>query len=512
MAVDADLDTKQRSPGRRLWLGTGVASAALYLVLNLATATRQPIVFVDEVMYSDPAVNLVLHGQWRSGAWFAPPTQFWAGNAPLYPLLLAAWMRGVGVGLWQARSLNYLFMAATVALFVTACRRGGWCRDDRSTALLAIATTTVDAFHVSYRYGRSDILSAMFAAAWFWCVTGWSAHHKVQLSSAARRRSLLGAYVSAGAMFAASYATAIAAGFFVLVILAADRSLWPRFRAPLVAGAVGVVSAGTLLLATFATKGALGGWAHSMFTHSGASLSGFRLREFVDGYASPGLWATLIATGLVAWRLRDEPGARLRKALWMACACMPFVPLLLRGTVPSPGYLWQSFVPLAWLLFADAWPHLSERHKRALVALVVFVALTGTPLRIANAVRTWNARDYGPVERFTTAVASREPEDVLLDHGAYFAIAAHARVIFTSTVLPSLDARQRARVGLILARPENVQTYAGELGGCWRPVATLGAAAHAAVDASVPAYASPRYELVALRRSSAPCVRPAATQ
>jgi len=51
---------------RECWVLLGLA--AVFLVLNVATADLFPVVWVDEVMYIDPAVNLYLGHGFRSTA------------------------------------------------------------------------------------------------------------------------------------------------------------------------------------------------------------------------------------------------------------------------------------------------------------------------------------------------------------------------------------------------------------------------------------------------------------
>src|SRR5690349_18811487 len=65
-----------------------------FVLVNLATASRYPFVWIDEVMYSDPAVNLHLGNGFTSTAWYAQSSnEFLAGNVPLHSLLLCAWIK-----------------------------------------------------------------------------------------------------------------------------------------------------------------------------------------------------------------------------------------------------------------------------------------------------------------------------------------------------------------------------------------------------------------------------------
>src|SRR5262249_34716559 len=71
---------------------------AIFLTTNFLTAALSPTVWTDEVMFSDPAVNLRLLGRFTSSAWGAQSDQgFWSGYPPLYPLILSAWLCAVPI-------------------------------------------------------------------------------------------------------------------------------------------------------------------------------------------------------------------------------------------------------------------------------------------------------------------------------------------------------------------------------------------------------------------------------
>src|SRR5215471_14715245 len=77
-----------------------------FLLFNLATASRYPFVWTDEVMYADPAVNLYLGHGFTSTAWYAQPSnEFWAGNVPLHSTLLFLWLKIFGFSITTIRSL-----------------------------------------------------------------------------------------------------------------------------------------------------------------------------------------------------------------------------------------------------------------------------------------------------------------------------------------------------------------------------------------------------------------------
>ena len=98
--------------------------AVAFLLINLATSSRFPLVWNDEVYYAEPAVNANLGLGFTSYANVAQPHgRFWAGNTPLYSMLLTGWLKAVGIGVVQVRSFGYVIVIlAAVALWLATIR------------------------------------------------------------------------------------------------------------------------------------------------------------------------------------------------------------------------------------------------------------------------------------------------------------------------------------------------------------------------------------------------------
>src|SRR4051794_23262087 len=70
------------------------AMLAVFLAVNLATAGRAPVVWTDEVMFTDAAANAALGHGFTSTAWpFQRADATWGGNAPLHAWLLVPWLK-----------------------------------------------------------------------------------------------------------------------------------------------------------------------------------------------------------------------------------------------------------------------------------------------------------------------------------------------------------------------------------------------------------------------------------
>jgi hypothetical protein len=138
-----------------------------FLAVNLFTASRSPVVSLDEVFFADPAINLAMGHGFTSTVWPQPRGAFFAGNVPLYSWLLSFWIRIFGVNPTAVRSLNYVFMAvAAIAIgFGTARTRmiqsPGW----RLAAIAAILLCFDVTF--SYRGARYDALGICIVSILF---------------------------------------------------------------------------------------------------------------------------------------------------------------------------------------------------------------------------------------------------------------------------------------------------------------------------------------------------------
>jgi hypothetical protein len=143
-------------------IGLVVSLIFLFIGINLVTAAWFPSVWVDEVMFADPAANLYLGNGFVSSAWFNQGShEFWAGNAPLYTVVLYQWIQKLGFNLVSVRSLNYVVIALSgLTLWLATIRlqliRSIWIR---IMLLLVLFAGTGVSF--SYRSGRYDCLAIL---------------------------------------------------------------------------------------------------------------------------------------------------------------------------------------------------------------------------------------------------------------------------------------------------------------------------------------------------------------
>src|SRR5262249_7095259 len=128
---------------------------ALFLVVSYVTASLSPIVQIDEVKYTDPAWHLANEGAFTSTAWTDQPNgKFFSGDVPLYPLMLAGWIKLVGFGVTEVRSLNIILAAFAIWLTVKAVTRSGLIQQPTIRVLFAMLLLFGYGTAMAYRYGR----------------------------------------------------------------------------------------------------------------------------------------------------------------------------------------------------------------------------------------------------------------------------------------------------------------------------------------------------------------------
>src|SRR5437899_1800320 len=116
MVSSAEAHFAEHGPPRREWVSV-LSIIALFFAFNLITYNFFPAVWCDEVAYSEPAINKILHGSYTTTVWeFNPVNTFPIINCPLYGMTLLPWLAVTGTSLIAVRSFNYLLMGLAAYL------------------------------------------------------------------------------------------------------------------------------------------------------------------------------------------------------------------------------------------------------------------------------------------------------------------------------------------------------------------------------------------------------------
>ena len=144
----------------------------LLLFVNLATASWFPRVWMDEVMFADPAANLYQGSGFVSTAWpVQKADELFSGNVPLYSLVLSQWYHIFGFGIVQTRGLGVVLWCCATMITCLAVKRLGFITTSSGLAVLAFLAMTSGTVAISYRTGRYDPLMFFSVAC---CLYGFS--------------------------------------------------------------------------------------------------------------------------------------------------------------------------------------------------------------------------------------------------------------------------------------------------------------------------------------------------
>jgi hypothetical protein len=145
-------------------IALAVSTAAL--IFNLATARLFPSVWMDEVMFAEPAANLAQGKGLVSTAWaFSDGQKIWAGNSPLYSILMGGWFRAVGFSELAARAFCMICWYFGSVMLILMLFKAGVLRSWFGAVAINIFLWGDYAFSFIYRSGRYDVLGYLLVCA-----------------------------------------------------------------------------------------------------------------------------------------------------------------------------------------------------------------------------------------------------------------------------------------------------------------------------------------------------------
>lgn len=440
-----------------------LALVGAVLALNLVTASRYPAVWVDEVQFADPAVNWALGHGFTSSVWVKQGAhETFAGNAPLYPLLLSGWLSLTGVSAVAVRSLNYLLVSLLALLFHALLGRTGLVRSPWLRVAAAALVLTAHGLTFSYRMGRYDVLGMVWLvlAALLW----------TRERTAPR---LAGLFV-AGLFLAPSGLQLVPATILLcgLAVLFRPREDVPRAAALL----AGLFGGGVLLRVVL---GALGTWEAFRASTGAVGVIGKsvldKVRDLPRVYSADKSLVLVAAAALVllAATRRVALAAPFRSPLLFGLAALAVVPAALQVAAKFPLYYsWMAFLPLlAGVLSTLDAGTVSKGARAASVVFLLAAAAVGLPLRLAAVASAWVARD--PVRLEADLGERLSPDDVVVtDFKGYYVVKARAKGLFGLPYLGILTPAEKASVTALVLRPEALEAVKKAVGGHWEPSGT----------------------------------------
>jgi hypothetical protein len=456
--------------------------AALFSI-NLATAEIYPMAWLDEAGYSDPAINLARGNGFTSSAWYNVYWgKFWCSYPPLYPLLLAGWIRWLGVNFTVIRSFNLAVISGTaIALWYYAVRSGFF---PIARARIAIILLPLLGYGVSftYRAARPDTLCVLLAvlalnasliADWRW------------------RRAAL-AFVGILMPWAGLQLPAFAIVAALLIGLWWPRQAMTHFP-PL---GLGIALGGLALFGFYAVNGSLyeffaatvgslhtivGEIAHLVLLHDPRGVDHLReLPSLLPAVVFQDRSTVFLSTAaiLLLIALRRLVGTAAFKATGFAVTAAFLVPILMEiaGTYWL-YYTWMGLLTVGLAVIASLeWSPQSAAPVPArgvAIGCVALALVVGLPVQLTRAYAQDAARDYDAVRAYVRdrvapgdwVYVSDHPYFAVVEQGAVGVLAQYA----TSRLAAGIPEDQRQRIKLLIVDPDDLKAAFERLGGSWLP-------------------------------------------
>ncbi|NLF17894.1 MAG: hypothetical protein GX595_11650, partial [Lentisphaerae bacterium] len=426
---------------------------------NLATLSRSPTVWGDEVMFSEAAVRYWAGHGFTVTSWPAAPGTLGVLNGPLHTLLLVPWMGLWGVSATASRSLGLALVGLSAVVLWGLVRRRGWVR---SAGLRLAGVGVMLCGHgvaAAARSGRYDGLGMLMVA------TAVALAARPDAAGRDWRRdaglALLGVAVPWAGVYLLPYGALLAG----VATLLGGRAGWRRV-APGVAGVALGIPAWVLAHHLMGTLSAVAAFTVGQAGQPlSARLAGLPAGLARDVSVVP-LLAVLMATmacGLAGGRRaagggggRHEPSGALPGAVGAqevhgrrrgpTCPAGDLA-VAAAGLLAGLGvpvwmtlagkytlfYAWMAYVPAlgAALVLLDRLTGVGAARRRrvgglAILAALALAALVGLPLRLAACALEWDQRDHRAMERLVEAhLASSDV--VVSGPEAYYASARRCR-------------------------------------------------------------------------------------
>ena len=384
--------------------------SVLWIIFNLIILTRSPTVWMDEVAYSDPAVNLYLFGNFFSSAWRSiPPDKFWSGNVPGYQFLLYLWFSFTGFSLETTRLFPLIITLFSGLFFTYSLNEAKLIKS--KVILVGFFITFLYSGSVSYAYKqvRPDIICILLLALLFRVMT-----LKVNNSNdIPPQKKILFIAGCITPLFGLQFLP-----FFTLLFLC-NYFLFGKvkdiyFGLFYITGAlVGLF----LLVVLYYANGSLEYFIASITPHV-KILNSQVISEDIFNINSPSSWLELFSKDigsiillsmiLTVYTIRKytyQHVAVEKKLLTAALLVFIFIPFGMAGLgMYRPYYTFMVGIPLIIIaaIYIDLLILTSAPHKLIRLASLFFliILLTGFPARFILSINEWEERDYSIVTRF----------------------------------------------------------------------------------------------------------------
>jgi hypothetical protein len=475
----------------------------IYFIINLITASRSPTIWIDEVMFTDPAANLYLNKGFTSTAWFCQSSdEFWAGYPPLHQLLLFQWLRLFGLSATSVRAINYFYMILISAIVWLATIRLNLIKKSLLRISLIILVLTGYGITFSYRSGRVDTLCILL----FSCIF---------LSYSFKDKFLK--YICLCVLGILSPFTGLQLAVYlfllgILLLLFLRNSLLKEF----IVIQSGVFIGLSALLGLYFREGVLNrfldsvlprsflfsqifpGYSPCLRNNGGESLSSSnqsllskicnfllqKLSLITSDYSSILIFIALI---LIMFYFLYNHEFRIKSSLVFGLISVPFLSFSLSIIGQTPVYYtWMIFLPAIFVLFMNLEQllfipknidlgtdgktiilRLSRLLKFSIIFIIIFASLVGLPLRLFVTLKQWDLRNYDQVKDVIFENISSN-DIVFSDFQAYYPVKIRSKKSFYPSYLPIMSSLEKESVSVLVIPYGSLDSIAQEIGGQWK--------------------------------------------
>ncbi|MBD2413774.1 hypothetical protein FACHB389_31590 [Nostoc calcicola FACHB-389] len=437
----------------------------LFLLVNLTTYTRFPIVWLDEGMFTDPAANLYLGHGFKSSIWHSQNmNEFWAGYPPLYAILLYGWMRLFGFSLPSVRSLNYILIVAAVTIIWLAVTRLSLVTSTMSRISLVLIILLGYGVSLNYRSGRVDCTNILVTSLAFLAYSIVSVRLRLILLAC------IGVFFPLSGLQTLPYTVILCC----LLLIFLGKS----FLKEAVSLGIGIVIGIACLYIFYSSHGVWDGFVASVRRHSAygvqAAAGGFdSLMAMLQGASftrDPSFVSLFIASVLLIIYQIKIGSFKLRSPITfgLVASICTTIGVFAVGKFPT-YYSWMAYIPLAittFSAFSRIKLNLNNLLQRLFVIFIIITSLCGWTLQTVLAVSTWSYRDHTKVEEFVNKNI-KSSDWVYFDESAYYPLRKKAAAIFNKEYLRIMSPEEKEQVSALVINPDDLDKVTKQLGGEW---------------------------------------------
>lgn len=438
----------------------------IFLLIGWLAGSRLNPVWLDEVLFTDPAANFYLgNGFTSSAVWNLKKDDFYAHSSLLYPLLLFGWLKLFGFSIVKVRLLNFFLIAISVLTIWLSTIRLRLINSSWGRISLVIILLCGEGITFSYVSGRYDSLCILLSA--FALLAYSIKNNRLRYICLA----FLGMLFPITGLALCSYS--INLGFLLIIYL--KRLFLKEYISSLFGSAIGII----FLYFVYTINGVWNVYFKYSTEYSIVNNQG-NTNQFLPGFTrrlnllftAPQLLGgvrvdksfqilVIITVILVLYQIFKKQ-FKFNSFLSFGLISIIYIPIVTFFLSKYPIYYsWMAFIPLSICVcssITEIVPKNRSYPAKLFLSLVFLVLLVnasyfGLPNYLIKAVSKWEPLDYTKVENFIETTI-REDDIAYSDYTAFYAIKKKADfVFFPLYVKEIISAQEEKNISVIVFDP-----------------------------------------------------------